>query len=103
MANYHKDNISLQEAMDMKLTQLFRNWRTSGAQVPFEESPTNATRTGTCVSRDPDGKIGVHIHFTVPDESPFYVATIASFSTLEELKEKFPNLFDLTGNLFAFG
>lgn len=103
MANYHKDNISLSEAMTMELNQLFRNWRTSGAQVPFDGLPDNATWTGTSVSKDPDGKVGLHIHFTVPDESPFCVATIASFSTLEELKEKFPNLFELTGYLFAFG
>ncbi|MBQ8043473.1 MAG: hypothetical protein IJ272_04915 [Clostridia bacterium] len=103
MANYNKYGISLEEYITMELSQPLLSWSTSGLQVPFEKLPDHATVTGTTVFKDINGSIKVQIHFTIPRKAPLYFVTIASLSSLEELKERFPNLFVLTGNLHALG
>ena len=106
MAFYDKDNISLEQAMNMELTQLFRVWRTPGIHFSYD-LPEGARHIRTLITKSYDRTmsvhISVHIHFAIPGGSCFNVATVSSFTSLKELKDTFPKLFELTGYLYAMG
>lgn len=103
MSSYIEENICLEQAMTMDINYSYRNWETPGLHVPFENLPSNTTNINTTVSQSRKGILTVRINFTIGDEIYRYVDVVGMFSELEELKENFPNLFNVPGTLEAFG
>ena len=100
--NYYQDNIKLEEAMTMDLTQRVRAWDLQGLHVQDENIPKNANVKTTFVMKFPEGHLMLGIYWTVEGDLMIHMDAVAEVSTLEELKDKFPNLFELEGNLCAF-
>ena len=105
MASYHKDNISLYEAMTMKLPYVTRVWDIPGLQVQDKNIPDNAKVDRTFVMNHTDSKTTVGVEYTLEGDKSCYMASVAEYPAfnLERLREEFPVLFKLTGNLYAFG
>ena len=102
MSSYHQHNIKLQEAMTMDLKQLVRVWDLPGLHVEDEDIPKDANVSTTFVMKFPDERIQLGIFWTVKSDKATHSGVIAEVSKLEELQEKFPHLFEINGNLFAF-
>ena len=98
----HQDHINLQEAMTMDISQSIRIWGVPGLHVQDEDIPANANVQKTFVMMLPDGYLELKVQWTVEGDKMTYIGTVAEFSTLEELKEQFPNLFELEGTLIAY-
>ena len=105
MASYHKDNISLSEALTMELPHVVRTWGVPGPQVQSKEIPVNANVYHTFVMSHKDSKTCVGVMYTLQGERSVYSKSIAEYPVLdiEILEKDFPSLFKLTGNLSAFG
>ena len=88
--------------MTMELTQSVRAWDIPGLQVEVEELPENATVSRTAVMKSSDRDYQLLISYTIEGDLKSYLGEIATFPTLEELKEKYPQLFKLEGYLYAF-
>jgi len=102
MVSYHQDHIKLQEAMTMDLKYNFRVWDVSGLHVEDEDIPKDANVTTTFVMKSPNGLIKLGIFWTVESDKNTHSGIIAEVFQLEDLKEKFPHLFELEGSLCAF-
>lgn len=120
MSYYEQDNIKLHEAMTMELKQTVRVWSIPGIHVEVEKLPENATDIKTLASKISGGTFAVAVEWTVEKETKpdvgfskllvfsdqgtgEYMKVVARrISTLEELQNKFPQLFELEGSLFAF-
>lgn len=100
--SYHQYNVKLHEAMTMYLSQSVRVWNVSGLHVKAEELPENATVSMTYVVKFPEGNIQLKILWTIKGNLMTYTSLVADVSALEELKDKFPKLFELEGTLYAF-
>lgn len=102
--SYEQEGISLEEAMTMSLTQSVRAWKIDGLQVEcaMGELPKGATVSRTAVVKESDTDYKVRISYTIEGDLNAYSLTIATFTTLKKLQEKYPHLFSVAGNLFAF-
>ena len=102
--SFRKETIALQEAMTMPLTQSVRVWHIPGLHIEDEDIPKNADVQTTFVMKTHRGHIEVGINYTVEVEGDVnsYTGIVAEVSALEELKDKFPKLFELNGSLYAF-
>ena len=98
----HERNIKLEEAMTRDLTQSVRVWYLQGLHVQDEAIPENANVQTTFVLKYPEGNFHLGIQWTVKGDFMTRSGAVAEVSRLDELKEKFPNLFDLEGSLYAF-
>lgn len=102
-----KEHVRLEEAMTMDIEQPCRVWSVSGLHVEDEDIPKDANVKSTIVAKSFDGErwaVGVDFS-TVSDDNTvpnYFIGTIAEFSSLEELRKTFPQLFELEGELFAF-
>ena len=119
MSYYEQDNIKLHEAMTMELKQTLRVWSVPGIHVEVEKLPENATNIKTLAAKCSDGNFAVAVEWTAKEETKpdvessklslsfdkgpgEYMKRVArKISTLEELQNKFPQLFELEGFLFA--
>ena len=99
MYQYH---IKLQKAMTMDISQSVRVWDVAGLHVTAEDIPENANVQKTFVMKSREGKIRLGIEWNVEGDLGVYMGIIAEVSALEELKEKFPKLFELEGSMYAF-
>ncbi len=102
MSIYHQDNIKLQEAMTMGLTQFVQLWHISGLHVEYEDIPRDANVLKTAVIKSPTGHILLVIGWTSEEKPGAHVSDVAEVSNWEELRERFPHLFELEGSLDAF-
>ena len=127
MSAYYNDHIKLKKAMTMNLEQTSRFWYVKGLQlkefrlsenfqhlhtswlgiqVKEADLPENAlahvTFLVTFVTKSPDGSFSVGVEWRANYGKGTCMSTVVDeFKTLDELQEKFPNLFDLYGRLFA--
>ena len=99
----HQENVRLREAMTQELKHQVRAWDVPGLQVEVEELPENATVSRTAVMKSTNRDYQLLVSYTIEGDLKSYMGEIATFSTLEELQEKHPQLFELDGYLFAFG
>ena len=120
MSVYQQSKVKLHQALSMDIEQSSRIWFIPGLHVNLEGLPKNATRIKTMVIKSSSSKFAVAVElvakkeakpddkkvgeFLLPlNEAPkAYIKIVAKFSSLEELKEEFPQLFELEGFLFAF-
>ncbi len=102
MSSYCQDNIKLQKAMTMDLTQIVRVWDVSGLHVECEYIPHDANVLKTAVMKFSEGNILLMIEWTAEGDTATFMSTVAEVSQLEELRERFPHLFELEGTLYAF-
>ncbi len=102
VSGYYRDNIKLQEAMDMELKYNIRVWAIVGLYFEIQDIPQNVNVSKTFVRKNSDKDIVVEIewHFVGAEET--YIAPVKEFSKLEEVQRKFPQLFELIGSLYAF-
>lgn len=120
MFSYPDKDIRLQKAMTKDIEQNVRVWFISGLHVELEDIDENAIGINTLVTKVEN--IGVWVllqwnrktepkHFTIAGrrfvselDKGFEKCTrvVAKLSTVEELKNKFPNLFELDGTLHVF-
>lgn len=96
-----KDDIRLKDAMTLPLNHQIRSWDVPGLQVDVDELQPNATVTRTVVMKDPDTNYQLGISWNINGDKRCF-GVIAEFSTLEELQDKYPQLFELDGHLHAF-
>ena len=102
MSSYNQNHIKLQDAMSMELKQSIRVWEVSGHHIDEEDIPENATTSKTFVTKFFSGNIILGIEWTIVGDKSTHFSRIAQVSTLEEIHDKFPHLFDLEGILYAF-
>ncbi len=105
MASFHKDNISLSEALTMELPHIVRVWDVPGLQVQDKDIPGNADVDTTFVMSHKDSKTCVGVMYTVEGDKGSHMTTVAEYPALDigKLEKDFPSLFKLTGRLYAFG
>lgn len=96
------ENIPLQEAMSRDINKNVRVWELNGAHVKAEKIPKKAEVVKTFVMKHKGGKIRVGVEWIIPERLGSQMTQVAEFSTLEELKEQFPHLFELDGEMCAF-
>ena len=99
---HHPSGIKLEEAMTMELSQSVRIWDVDGQYIKDDNIPQNTNVKMTFVMRFPDGRFHLGIQLTVEGNTMPQIVPIAEFSTLKELKNEFPKLFELNGSLYAF-
>ena len=99
---HHEKNIRLQEAMTKELDNSIRVWSVDGLKIEVKDLPENTHVLNTFVYKDPSGYYELAIMADFDENDDFYSKGIEKFSTLEELKEKYPNLFEMKGKLFSF-
>lgn len=100
MSDYCQDHIKLDDAMSEAINQKIRLWSTPGLQIESENVPKNVCISKTCVLKVFDLYYSLAVE--IEGEKNPALHNVDDFSSLEELKLKFPHLFELDGNLFAF-
>ena len=98
----HQDNIRLHEAMTQELKHRVRVWDVPQLQVEVQGLPENSTVTTTAVMKSITRDYQLLVNYNIAGDKGSYTREIATFSTLEELQEKYPQLFELDGYLYAF-
>ena len=93
--------IKLKDAMTREIDFRCRSWTVSGNKID-EDIPENEIIEETIVNKHYDGTLSVLFKGYDEKNKSSYVKRIAQFSTLEELQEKYPQLFELVGQLYAF-
>lgn len=123
MSVYYNEHIKLKKAMTMNLEQTSRFWYVKGLQlkefrlpenfqqvlhiswlgIQVKEAhlPENALVHITFVMKLLNGSFNVGVEWKADDDKGTCMSTVDEFKTLDELQEKFPNLFDLYGKLYA--
>lgn len=120
MSIYWQNKVKLQEAMTMDLKQTIRVWLIYGLHINVEGVPENIIYVQTMVIKSSENNnFAVAVQWTtkedrnssvenagpfylpLPEELLSYTKVVARISTLEELKDKFPQLFEMEGSLFA--
>ena len=95
MSSYNQDDIKLQDAMTIALSQSVRIWRIPGFHVKTESLPQNATIQNTLVMLSSDGNWHAGLEWVVEGHSGFYMTSVLKCSSLQELLDKVPELFEL--------
>ena len=98
----HQDNIRLHEAMTQELKHRVRVWDIPGLQVEVQGLPENSTVSTTAVMKSITRDYQLLVNYNTDGDKGSYTREIATFSTLEELQAKHPQLFELDGYLYAF-
>ena len=96
-----KDHIKLEEAMTMELKECVRVWDVDGLQVTAEDIPKNANVRKTFIIAPRGEKITVGVIWAVEGELSENYDDVDQVSDVQELKDKFPKLFELTGELYT--
>ena len=99
---HQENNLRLQEAMTKELENSIRIWSVEGLQVEGNVVPENTPVQTTYVYKDPSGYYELAIMADFEGKDDYFSKGIAKFPTLDFLKERYPNLFEMEGNLFAF-
>lgn len=101
---FYMHNIKLQEAMTKELTHETRVWSVFGLHVEVKDISENFTVAKTVVIKGNGKTVAVSIEGTaIEEKGTFYqMKDVFSFSSLEELQKKCPQLFELEGLLIAF-
>lgn len=94
-------NIKLEEAMTIELTQRVRLWILQGFHIQANGIPKNANVQATYVQQSSKCYICLAIKWTIDGDPSSHFSIVDKFNTLEELKDKFPKLFEFEGNLYA--
>lgn len=94
--------IRLQEAMTRAMNQRARAWEVPGLQIEDKEIPENVVVIKTFVMKLFDNYWQVGVEWNEQGEKATSMKSVAEFSTLEEIRERFPHLFELVGDLYAF-
>ena len=102
MRCHHEGNIRLEEAMTKELDHPIRVWSVQGLHVEVEGLSENTKVQTTFVYKDPSTAFELEIAGSYEAEDDYFSGKCDDFSTLEELKERHPNLFEMEGTLFAF-
>lgn len=97
MDNYPWRNLKLEEAMKMKLKTTVRIWATPN----FRSDNASIRQTFVMKCNDCD-QVTFGFIRTVRGNWDIKMNTVDKFSSLEELRNAYPQLFELNGNLYAF-
>ena len=103
--SYGIERIRLQEAMTKELDMPdmpCRIWGVDGLQIEVEDLPEDAVVDKTFVFKAPDSDYLLRIMGHYEDDRGSFLGEIDNFSILEELKEKYLNLFEMEGALISF-
>lgn len=96
---YQQKNIKLEDVMKINLTQNEQIiWVVDGLQIKVRRIPKKANRFITGVRKE-NGKYELYIGFCMRGSLKSYLRDIKSFSGLEELRETYPQLFELEGDM----
>lgn len=102
---YQQNNLKLMEAMNMELEQGVREWLVPGLHISSADIPSDAPSDAeayiTFVYKYPNS-ISYGVMWSLNDDVVRYTSFPEEVSSFEELKEKFPELFELEGELLAF-
>ena len=101
MSSYEHDNLKLKEAMTMDLSQRIRVWNIPGLHVKVDNLPEKATVQKTFVMMTSNGNWQVGLEYTVEGETGKYIGLVLKCSSLQELLDKMPELFEVAGDLYA--
>lgn len=96
-----ENNIRLYEAMTKAINCRIRVWEVYGLHIDVEGLPKNAKVRKTFVFKRFDDPWQVGIEYTVKGSPQPEKDATDECSTLEELKKKYPQLFELEGDLYA--
>lgn len=105
MASYYQKSVSLSNAMAVDIPYITRIWSVEGLQVQWKSLPEKSHVNKTFVMKHADGNTTVGIEYTVEGFPATFMKSIAKFPqfNLDTLQKEFESLFQLTGNLYAFG
>lgn len=98
----HKENVTLDQAFATTLEKQLQVWEVAGLHVTCQKLPENIRLLYTFVMKTYAGKCIVGVHFNEEGKLGSQMHMVAKFDTLNltTLKEHFPKLFELKGNLF---
>ena len=97
----NENNIRLYEAMTKAIDCRIRAWEVYGLYINVEWLPENAKVRKTFVFKRFDDPLQVGVEYTVKGKTQPEKDSREEFSTLEDLKKKYPQLFELEGDLYA--
>ena len=102
---YQQSNLKLMEAMNMELNQSVREQLVPGLHVSFADisgdAPSEAAAYIIFVYKYPNS-ISYGAMWSSNDDVIRSISFPEEVSSFEELREKFPKLFELEGELLAF-
>ena len=104
---YQQNNLKLMEAMNMELEleQSVREWLVPGLHISSSDIPSDAPSDAeayiTFVYKYPNS-ISYGAMWSSNDDVIRSISFPEEVSSFEELREKFPKLFELEGELLAF-
>ena len=101
MSSYEQDSIKLKEAMTMALSQRIRVWSIPGLRIKVDNLPEKATVQKTFVMLTSNGNWQVGLELTVEGETGESILLVLKCSSLQELLDKIPELFEVDGSLYA--
>ena len=114
MSDKHQDNIKLQEVLISGAMPQGLAWKCLGIHVKTEleaedvEVPENAFDCRTAVKSYEDGMIAVVAQWNErgelgnEEERPKHNQYVGIVYSLDELQDKFPQLFELDGGIYPF-
>ena len=98
----NEENIKLLEAMTKPIGKRVRVWIVKGKYVEIEGITQEYTIEKTFVMKAENRDYQVGVEMTEEGDKGVCFRYGDEFSTLDELKEKFPQLFELEGELLSF-
>ena len=95
------ENIRLHDAMTKASNCRVRAWEVRGLHIEVQNLPKNAKVKKTFVLKLFNDQWQVGIEYTTEADPKPSMDAIEEFSTLEEVQRKYPQLFELEGDLYA--
>ena len=103
MSSYEQDNLKLKEAMTMDISQRIRVWSIPGLRVKVDNLPENATVKKTLIMMTSNGNWMLGFTCTIEGETGEDLVFGPKCSSLQELLDKAPELFEVEGSMYALG
>ena len=103
MSSYEQDKINLKEAMTTALSKRIRVWNIPGLHVKVDNLPEKATVQKTFVMMTSNGNWLAGISCTIEGETGECIVIVLNCSSLQELLDKIPELFEVDGSLDDLG
>ncbi len=103
MLSYNQEHIKLREAMTVPFENGIRVWEVSGIYLDVNKLPENATDEKTFVMMFTDKSFALGISLNIEGDLWIFsnLDLYTEISTLEELQETYPKLFELDGRLYT--
>jgi len=96
------ENTRLRNAMSKGNDYVVSTWHIPGLHIQAQNLPCEAEIDMTFVIKCSNGPYQLGLIWEIDNGTTTYQRVFEEFSTLDEMQQKYPGLFELIGTLYAF-